>query len=85
MRGKGPGTAVVAGVALNEPPTAERLSGAMTKVKPKVWVKVWLVRPGLKATSELLPLVVVTGAVRPGEVRVVVRLPPPKVLPVRLD
>ena len=85
MRGKGPGTGVEAGVALNEPPTAERLSGAMLKLKAKVWVKVWLVRPGLKATSALLPLVVVAGPVRPGEVRVVVRLPPPKVLPVRLD
>ena len=41
MKGIGPGTAVVAGVvALNEPPTAVRLSGAELKVKEKVCVNV---------------------------------------------
>ena len=41
MRGTGPGVPVAGGVfALNEPPTAERLSGAAPKLNEKVWVKV---------------------------------------------
>ena len=79
--GTGPGT----GTLVNEPPTAERVSGLETKLYWKDCEIVCDIRFGLKETGAPAPPKLTAGATNPGAVREVKKSPPPRVEPVRLD